>query len=80
MPGLNHKGPNGEGPMTGRKMGSCNPDNIQQNNKTLDENNDVNEQIANHRSGRGLGFRCGRGIGRGTGKGQGRGNGNKLNS
>lgn len=23
MPGLNRKGPNGEGPMTGRKMGRC---------------------------------------------------------
>jgi hypothetical protein len=23
MPGLNHKGPKGDGPMTGRKMGKC---------------------------------------------------------
>ena len=23
MPGLNHKGPMGDGPMTGRKMGKC---------------------------------------------------------
>ena len=27
MPGLNRRGPNGEGPMTGRRMGRCNPDN-----------------------------------------------------
>lgn len=23
MPGMNHKGPNGEGAMTGRRMGRC---------------------------------------------------------
>lgn len=23
MPGMNHKGPEGQGPMTGRKMGRC---------------------------------------------------------
>lgn len=27
MPGLNRKGPLGEGAMTGRKLGRCNPDN-----------------------------------------------------
>jgi len=27
MPGLNRKGPDGEGPMTGRRMGHCNPEN-----------------------------------------------------
>ena len=26
MSGLNMRGPNEEGPMTGRKMGKCNPD------------------------------------------------------
>lgn len=25
MPGLNRKGPEGKGPMTGRKQGRCNP-------------------------------------------------------
>lgn len=27
MSGLNRRGPSGEGPMTGRRMGRCNPDN-----------------------------------------------------
>lgn len=27
MPGMNRKGPLGDGPMTGRKMGRCNPGN-----------------------------------------------------
>lgn len=27
MPGLNRKGPNGDGPMTGRKKGKCKSDN-----------------------------------------------------
>ncbi|NJO69320.1 MAG: DUF5320 domain-containing protein, partial [Bacteroidetes bacterium] len=27
MPGLNKKGPIGDGPMTGRRMGRCNPEN-----------------------------------------------------
>ncbi len=26
MPGLNQTGPVGQGPMTGRRMGQCNPD------------------------------------------------------
>jgi len=34
MPGLNRRGPNGEGPMTGRRAGRCNPDN---KGKTDDE-------------------------------------------
>jgi len=27
MPGFDRRGPNGEGSMTGRKMGRCNPEN-----------------------------------------------------
>ena len=34
MPGLNRRGPNGEGAMTGRRMGRCNPAN---KGKTDDE-------------------------------------------
>ena len=34
MPGLNRKGPNGKGAMTGKRMGRCNPDN---KGKTDDE-------------------------------------------
>ena len=34
MPGLNRSGPQGDGPMTGRRMGRCNPSRI---GKTDDE-------------------------------------------
>ena len=59
MPGLNKTGPNGEGPMTGRKMGTC------------VENANAGQQNVPP-AGFGLGF--GRGLGRGGG-GRGRGRG-----
>ena len=34
MPGFNRSGPHGEGPMTGRRMGRCNPNHER---KTKDE-------------------------------------------
>lgn len=52
MPGFNGKGPEGEGPQTGRKMGKCNP------------NNNVEEGIAFSR-GFGNGFKGRRNQGRG---------------
>jgi len=59
MPGLDKTGPNGQGPMTGRKMGTCgeNTNDNQQNNLPI---------------GRGQGG-IGRGLGRGGGRGRGRG-------
>lgn len=60
MPGFNRKGPNGEGPMTGRKMGQCNPENKEK------ENTGIVENIGNF-------FGFGRGRGRGMGQGKGRG-------
>jgi hypothetical protein len=71
MPGFNRKGPQGEGPMTGRRMGRCNPNN---KGKTDDEilQNRNSSVVPEQGIGRGLGFGCGLGIGRGQG-GPGRG-------
>ncbi|MDD2437071.1 MAG: DUF5320 domain-containing protein [Massilibacteroides sp.] len=66
MPGLNRKGPNGDGAMTGRKMGRCNPDNkgktdneIIQNRMTFPSEN----QEMKYGQGRGRGRGFGRGFG-----------------
>lgn len=63
MPGLDRKGPQGDGPKTGRGLGKCNPD-----TKTQDENS------AETQYGRGLGRRMGRGQRAGRGRGRGMGN------
>ncbi len=68
MSGLNRKGPSNEGPMTGRKMGRCNPEN---KGKTSDEI--MQDRIGSLQPGQGKGLGLGRG--RGSGKGQGRGRG-----
>jgi len=60
MSGLNSKGPQGEGPMTGRRMGRCNPDN---NGKT-------DEEILQDKD---LSLESGQGLGRGLGLGRGQG-------
>lgn len=49
MPNFNRKGPCGTGPMTGRKMGKCNPENT---DKTVDEM--INNQGENAQKGQGL--------------------------
>ncbi len=69
MPGLNRKGPLGEGSMTGRKMGRCNPEN---RGKTDDEiiQNRIPESSETKK---GIGWGLGRGRGRGLGRGLGRG-------
>lgn len=67
MPNRDHKGPEGQGPMTGRKMGDCN-------------NNNTQEVVYGRGLGRGAGVGAGRGLGRGsrrsTGRGLGRGRNN----
>jgi hypothetical protein len=71
MPGLNRKGPNGEGAMTGRRMGRCNPEN---RDKTVEEIA-LNREVATEKGrgfGMGLGHRHGAGQGRGLGQGRGR--------
>ncbi len=68
MPGLNRKGPSGEGAMSGRKMGRCNPDN---KGKTEDEILTTRKSILQSAEGndRGLGRGSGRGLGQGSGQG-----------
>ena len=80
MPGLNRRGPLGEGPRTGRGLGRCNPQN---KGKTEEEilqsrmENNSNEESFFGR-GRQLGYGMGRGLGRGNGLGLGRGRGPHL--
>ena len=70
MPRLNRRGPKGEGSMTGRKMGQCNPDNKGKKEDEITQNNDsssVTEQGFGLGLGRGRGLGCGHGLGRGMG-------------
>jgi hypothetical protein len=71
MPGLNRKGPNGEGAMTGRRMGRCNPENKGKNVEEIAQNREITSNKG-HGFGQGLGLRHGQGQGKGMGKGQGR--------
>ena len=71
MPGLNHRGPEGEGPRTGRGLGDCGqPKDSQANTATTPRN------TFQPGRGRGLGRRKpvgrGRGLGRGLRNGRGR--------
>jgi hypothetical protein len=54
MPGRDGNGPEGKGPMTGRKLGPCNKDAI--------------TQPLQYGRGMGCGRGCGRGFGRGFGR------------
>ena len=65
MPGLNQRGPAGQGPMTGRQQGMC--------RRTEDQSSAFDR-------GAGLGFGGGRGMGmrRGLGPGQGLGQGQRM--
>jgi len=77
MPGFDRRGPEGQGPMTGRGLGDCNPDNRQNNQDaaTNPDNRDI-EFVRGPGFGRGLGRGFGRGLGRGFGRGcRGRGRG-----
>jgi hypothetical protein len=67
MSGLNRKGPEGEGPMTGRRMGHCNPENKGKTDQEILQN-------------RMSSLQPGQGQGRGSGLGQGRGLGKGLKS
>lgn len=70
MPGLNRKGPAGEGAMTGRRMGRCNPEN---RDKTVEEIAQKREVETEKGRGFGLGFGHRNGAGQGKGLGQGKG-------
>ncbi len=70
MPGMDRKGPLGNGPLTGGRRGVCNQTN------SADSSPSPGDNSKNLQQGRGLG-RCqggpGRGIGQGLGRGQKRG-------
>lgn len=68
MPGRDRRGPEGEGPMTGRGLGNCSG-----NDKVLTEE----EQLRGRGQRRGL---FGRGLGRGFGGGRGRGFGRRRSA
>ncbi len=68
MPGLNHKGPMGKGPMTGKKMGKCTQfgtKGIEKNEETPTEQQSMvgrgeglRKGFARGQQGRGMGRRC----------------------
>jgi hypothetical protein len=66
MPGLNRRGPNGEGAMTGRKLGHCNPEN---KGKTDDEISQNRATLIQTGQGMGMGRGRGKGLGLGGGLG-----------
>jgi hypothetical protein len=71
MPGQNRRGPDGQGPMTGRKMGRCNPENTgKADDETLLGRNETNPGKGNSFSrglARGRNWSSGKGLGRGMG-------------
>lgn len=81
MPGLNQKGPMGQGSMTGRRMGRCT--NFGANQQKADAASEAtNEETTESKTeaqlpedslGRGMGFGREMGMGRGMGFGRGRG-------
>ena len=73
MPRLNGKGPNGDGPGTGRQMGRCNPVKTESGEQESSQNN-----TPPMRNGAGLRTRAGAGNGPGKGMGQGNGKGRRL--
>lgn len=75
MPNLNRKGPNGEGAMTGRKLGKCNPEN---KGKTDEEIMRDRVMMPGQGRGQALGQGLSFGQGKGQGLGQGRGKGSGL--
>ncbi|NJK96090.1 MAG: DUF5320 domain-containing protein [Bacteroidales bacterium] len=74
MPGLNKKGPIGDGPMTGRRMGRCNPENRGKTDEEIMQSRDVESPGQGQIFGHGLGRGRGRGFGRGLGRGRFSGN------
>jgi len=73
MPRLNSRGPNGEGPMTGRKMGRCKSDEKLPAAEPEQGVGAVNRRGAGMGKGKGMGKGLGKGKGRGMGNGMGRG-------
>ncbi len=67
MPGLDHKGPLGQGPRTGRKQGNCAPDKNSNDEKSIfprfgwGKGTGRGRRRGNRKSGRGFGLGLGRG-------------------
>lgn len=66
MPGLNRKGPCGQGAMSGKGTGYCNPENKGKSVQTNPQN-----QMSSPRPGRERGSEAGRGFGKGLRTGRG---------
>jgi hypothetical protein len=77
MPGFDKTGPQGQGPMTGRRMGRCSgrikDTKETENTASGKEKTDSSESLPGRGMGRGR--RGGAGKGKGQGQGQGRGQG-----
>ncbi|GAB4289215.1 MAG: hypothetical protein Kow0068_14840 [Marinilabiliales bacterium] len=67
MPGFNQRGPLGQGPMTGRRLGRCTNFGANLNNQTAETKENTNENLSENFQGRGFGFGRGMGFGRGRG-------------
>lgn len=69
MPGMNRRGPEGEGPMSGRGRGRCNPVNRESNNSDAPAAGGMNAPFRQG-AGRGMGQGAGKGMGQGQGQGE----------
>ncbi len=65
MPGFNQRGPMGQGPMTGHRMGRCTNYGANLKNQASTTPENPNENMPDNFQGRGLGFGRGRGFGLG---------------
>ncbi|MDD2552812.1 MAG: DUF5320 domain-containing protein [Dysgonamonadaceae bacterium] len=75
MSNFNQKGPMGEGPMTGRRMGRCTNYEATRRNQIIKDNENmespINENFPEQGFGRGFGRRMRRGMGNGMGQNRG---------
>jgi len=69
MSGFNQRGPMGNGPMTGRRMGRCTNFGANLKNQVIETKESANDNFPENFPGRGFGFGRGRG-GRGFGLGR----------
>jgi hypothetical protein len=79
MPGFNQTGPEGQGAMTGRRMGRCT--NYGKNLKKTENTSSIrqNDNSTENMPGRGFGFGLRRaGLGRRRGRGPGKGRQNRF--
>jgi len=65
MPGLNQKGPMGQGSMSGRKMGQCTNFGTNVKSDSSTNNTSSTESLLENNSGNGLGAGKGQGMGMG---------------